>query len=114
MGNTQWGTPLLQQFATPSASSILVSAWSQDFVYRAWGYPVSIAALFGGSIDVIEFDQFNSVLSRTGPRDWPGCSVVVHTEYEAHPTVLWVIKPSPCTWNRVAVLPLDCSKLFVG
>ena len=72
--------------ATPSASSNLVSVWSQDFIYRAWGYPVSIAALFGGPIEVIEFDQFNSVLSRTGPRDWPGCSVVVHTEYEAHPT----------------------------
>ena len=73
-------------FATPSASSILVSVWSQDFVYRAWGYHVSIAALFGGPIEVIEFGQFNSVLSRTGPRDWPGCSVVVHTEYEANPT----------------------------
>ena len=53
-------------FATPSAFSILVSDWSRDFVHWIWGFPVSIAALCGGSIEVINFDQFNSVLSRSG------------------------------------------------
>ena len=100
--------------ATPSASSILVSICSQDFVYRAWGCPVSIAALSGGSIEVIKFDGFNSVHSRTDPRDCPGCSVVVHTEYKAHPTSSVGDQAEPLCVEQSYLLPMTCSNLFVG